>query len=631
MVKFSLVLLSLLILPAAASAVDAVDFELRVYQTDPVSGNDRLLLADTTAIVSGYPAQGFLLMMSVDLELTAADSTEASFLVHAVTLNDIPQNFARSFRVEYGLQARLDSIRGKNETVYSLRLSPLQRRDYDTTGCGYSHRRAGEFKVDPSAYADIYFVPQSLGDFYWNSVKALVDERYELYRDINHFTTAGKYAFYLCPCLMPSVIWDKRFGTMIDPTSSTAFALYTREFSSAYPFVIMHAATLRNYGYAPPFLSEGLAGYLGFARYDMKKMAQAGQVVPLGDLMNTHRYLTTDPILADRTAASFVRYLIDQYKITTFLTVYRQADDLTLRDTLEKVYGRSLGTLEREWLTYLDTLTVQFAQVAQFADEAETMRDYRQLLIYSEDMLREAISTQDSLTAMIYLVRASFFNGDYYKATEYAQRQAALQPANARSWMSLAAYQMMNGLYDDAFESLTKARGIDSSDMYIAFNLGLNHLYRGQREDAAFVLEQVVRKPDGAPAIEARLTLASILFRSQRSDDMDRARRLCREAADKLAPLLAGGTSSAASYLWAGIAYLGLEDTGTAWDYLQVAQLLESRPFYQGMIHLWLGKVADVRGEHDVAREYYGRVLSLASSDYHQKEARALLKGPYVY
>lgn len=628
MIKRLTLALAVCLAPTVAVAVDAVDFDLRIYQMDPGTGRDRLLYSDTTTIVHGIPAHGFVLFMSVDIELTSADTSQASFLIHTVTLSDIPHNVARSFTAEYGLQARIDNIRGKKDSTYSLRVAPLHRKQVDTTGCGYNHRSAGTFKVDPTAYTDIYFVPQTLADFYWNSVKGLVDERYQLFRDINHFTTAGKYSFYLCPCLVPSVIWDKRFGTMVDPTSNTAFALYSREFASAYPFVIMHVATLRNYGYAPPFLSEGLAGYLGFARFDMKKIVGMDENIPLAELMDTHAYLKADPMIADRTAGSFVRYLVDQYKITPFLELYRRADDVSLRDSIEKTYGRSLATLEREWLAYLDTLSVEFQQIAYFADEVETMRDYRQMLVYSEDMLMHASTYHDSIAALTNLSRACFFNGNYYRATEYARKQAELQSNSARALMGLAAYQMMNGLYEDAEVSLNDARQIDSTDMFVAFNLALNHLYQGRRQDAVLLLDQVVKKAEAAPVVESRLTLASILFQSGKSADAERAQRLCRDAADKLAPVLAGGTSSSATYLWAGIAYLGLDDTGTAWDYLQVANMLESRPFYRGMVNLWLGKVSDARGEHDVARDYYGRVLSLASSDYHQQEARRLLKGP---
>ena len=82
-------------------------------------------------------------------------------------------------------------------------------------------------------------------------------------------------------------------------------------------------------------------------------------------------------------------------------------------------------------------------------------------------------------------------------------------------------------------------------------------------------------------------------------------------------------------YLWNGIALLGKEDTGGANDQIISSIFLEPRPFYQGMGYLWLGKIADLRGERDVAKDYYRLVLSTSSAAYHQAEAKQWLERPY--
>ncbi|MBD3402165.1 hypothetical protein GF420_04665, partial [candidate division GN15 bacterium] len=278
MMKFLSLCFCLFLLPAVSLAESGVEFELQVLQADS-AGADHLLLADTIEVLDTISARGFFLMLSTDIEIEQIDSAGVSFQVHAVTMGETPQNLSRRFRAEFGVPARLDGIEGKNGASYSFRLRPLREIQRDISPCPYSHRTKGVFRVTPSAYTNIYYLPNSVADFYWNAVKTLVDQRYELFRDINKFTLSGKYSLYLCPCLIPSVLWDQRFGTMIDPTTSSVFAIYSRDFNSAYPFVVLHAATLRNYGYTPPFLSEGLAGYLGFARYDMGKMLEEGAEV----------------------------------------------------------------------------------------------------------------------------------------------------------------------------------------------------------------------------------------------------------------------------------------------------------------------------------------------------------------
>jgi hypothetical protein len=56
---------------------------------------------------------------------------------------------------------------------------------------------------------------------------------------------------------------------------------------------------------------------------------------------------------------------------------------------------------------------------------------------------------------------------------------------------------------------------------------------------------------------------------------------------------------------------------------------LENRPFYVGMVNLWLGKVNDLTGNRQAARDFYGAVLAGQSADYHQKQARYYLEHPY--
>ena len=74
---------------------------------------------------------------------------------------------------------------------------------------------------------------------------------------------------------------------------------------------------------------------------------------------------------------------------------------------------------------------------------------------------------------------------------------------------------------------------------------------------------------------------------------------------------------------------LGKDDTSNANDQIISAIFLETRPFYQGLGYLWLGKLADLRKEREVAKEYYAKVLELPAAKYHQAEAKRLISRPY--
>ena len=89
--------------------------------------------------------------------------------------------------------------------------------------------------------------------------------------------------------------------------------------------------------------------------------------------------------------------------------------------------------------------------------------------------------------------------------------------------------------------------------------------------------------------------------------------------------ILQANSSNSSVYMWMGIAYLGLDDYTNAINNLHIAEFLESRPFYQGMIALWLGKAYLNSNNSEQAKEYLAQVLSYASADYHQVEAKELL------
>ena len=330
MIRLLTILITLIFLSGGfvtAVAENAVKCEFSVYQTDSLKG-DVLLLADTSDFVKGVPATGFLLSFSVDLEVQEIDSTRCIFIMHVITLGPPANTYSRSFTVEYGLPARLNNIKGKLETNYNLVITPLEKTDVDTSECNFYHNRQGDFKFNPTANMDIYFVPNSLGDYYWNLVKGLHESEYRQFKSLFNLNLPGKHKLFLCPCPLSSVIWDSRFGQMSDPTRNNSFGLFTRGLNSADPFVVLHTSILRQFGYAPPFLSEGWAGYLSFAFYDMKNIVKENKNVPVTYLLNTYNYLQASPTLADRTASSFVKFLIDQYGFDKFRKLYEISDDL---------------------------------------------------------------------------------------------------------------------------------------------------------------------------------------------------------------------------------------------------------------------------------------------------------------
>jgi len=189
---------------------------------------------------------------------------------------------------------------------------------------------------------------------------------------------------------------------------------------------------------------------------------------------------------------------------------------------------------------------------------------------------------------------------------------------------------MMNGEYAQADTSLERATRLDSANSLVRFNRALLEMSTGDTLKARELLGQVIQS--GAPSggmIESQMMLAGLLSASGSASDKSEAQNHYGSVVATLARQDQRHNPSVSQAMWLGIAYLGTGDTGNAEDFLQTALFLETRPFYQGMILLWLGKVADVRGERQLARDYYEKVLAGASAHYHQEEARRLLERPY--
>ncbi len=611
-----------------SAAADGVEYALDIFQQGPQGPVH--LMSDTTEAIAGKSKTGFLLSFSTDLQTESVDSAGAAFTIHVVTLGPPANTYSRRYRVEFGLPARMDDIIGKNGAKYSLVVTPQQKVAIDTSLCPFDHEGKDVFQFQPSANMDLYYVPGSYADFYWNTAKGLLETDYRQFRGGFNLNLPGKALVFMCPCQIPSVIWDKRFGQMMDPTKNTTFVLLAKGTITLDPFVVDYLGLMRQFGYAPPFLSEGWANYGSFAMYDMKKMLEAGQTMPLDSLLDTYAYLTADPVIADRMSATFARFLIDSYGVGKFRQLYSEADDLNLRDKLASVYGTSVDSLDGQWRNYIDTVTITWAMLGQEIQKAEALNNYARMEEYARSMLDMAPGHIDSLYALGVLKRSLFYEGDYYDATEVAKAHLALDQTDPRNWLALGAYEMMNGLYDQSREALLNGRAVDSTDQTLWFNLALNSLYTGDTTTAESLLVEIVSDPKGnGPQGESRIYLGELVRRHRNKADSARAMNYFSAALSAYQHELQTNQTNPSIYMWMGIAALGFGDTDNAYNSLEMALFLETRPFYIGLINLWLGKLSDVLGDHTAATDYYGAVISGASAEYHQAQARNLIEHPY--
>ncbi len=622
-----LILLSLLLV-STVSAKDGALFKIDIFQIENSTETNHLIYSDSFDIVVGKTITGFVGPFSLDIELLSSDSMKTIFTTHIITLGTGAKTYSKKFAVEYELPARIENIIGKNKSEYLLVLSPLSYKPNIELYCNYNHKNQKDFMFKPTAHTDIFYVPSSLGDFYFDSIKEILESNYRMFRDFLNLNIPGKIQIYVPPCAMNTVLWDRRFGTSVDPTRNTAYAIYNKDFTTIDPFIFNHTATLRTYGYTSPFLSEGLANYFSFAMYEMKKIVQEKRTIPLENLLTTYSYLKADATVADKTSTTFVRFLIDSYSLKSYMDAYEKADDINLAETLQEVYKKTIAELENEWLTYVDTFRIINESYLTYASSSEMMMRYDLMLEYSQTYLEKSRTSNDSLRAFFNLKRASFFNGNYSDAVKYQQALINILPEQrATEWMALGSYSLMAGENEKAYSYYQEALKLDDDNHLVKFNLSLYHHLTGDSEKAKEILLSNFSTIKGAATQgETRILLADIMANSKSDADKKSAKQYYQEAANLYMRLVQTNGNSSTGYMWLGKAFLGLAEYEKAINNLLIAQFIETRPFYLGMINLWLGKAYTATGDIKNAETYFGLVISSSSSAYHKKEAKELLK-----
>lgn len=585
------------------------------------------LLTDTFDLLVGRRTSGFLVSLSTDITIRSADSGAAQIDVQATSFHLRADLKSQQFRVEYGLPARLGPVTGKNNARFYLTIVPIGLTSVDTSGCNFSLASDGDFVAEPTAHTDLYYVKQTLGDYQWLTMKSLFEDQFRQLDSSAHLAIPGKYAVYLSPCRLPELIWDDRFSMLIDPVRSSCYVILNPQTNSADPFALKLAAVWKNFGYTPAFIAEGLAGFQSSHIVQMKQLLRQKQALMPEALLTTSAYFAADPVLADRTASSFAAFLIQAYGLDRYLVWFRTADDLNQQLTLESSFGAPLGRLTAEWKRWVDTASFSSSTYGRWISDAETAGDFTHASELAELVLPALPRRVDSVALIAEIARFQFFDGNYQKAADWQAVRQRLDSAAAD--ISNAAYQMMLGNYATAKSLLLDMLKSDSASSVILFNLGVLANAESKPTEAERWWRKSSSQGSGSGRLESKVMLAHQIVQQGKTEELREAQAAFSEAISTYSSLVGQHMISPHGMLWSGIAYAGQQNTSDAYQALSIADFIEVRPFYRGMIALWLGRVHDLRGERDLAKSQYQRVIESSSAAYHKFEAKSHLITPF--
>ena len=107
--------------------------------------------------------------------------------------------------------------------------------------------------------------------------------------------------------------------------------------------VVMSLRFLRNWGYAPALLLEGVASAPEFCDLYAKDNLKNSKLPKLSTLGVTRKYRALDRTTSSMAAGSFVTYLLRTRGLGKLREWYQQSTDLTVPQMFEQVYGTVSG------------------------------------------------------------------------------------------------------------------------------------------------------------------------------------------------------------------------------------------------------------------------------------------------
>lgn len=610
-----------------------VEIEIVVRQKPMLLDKYFEIVRDTVEAPVGKKLLVSLVNFSLDLRVEKADSQAVEFTAHLVTYGSNPYNFANRFKIEYGLPARIENIPGKGNSFYQILLSPRKITDDVGISCQFDPDLSGQFNVDPTNNFDIYYIKYSLADYHWNNIKNYLEAEFTRFREAFELAAPGKMNLYLCPCPVPTVHWDKRFGYMIDPGRSNIYTIYTHEYKSVDALLPNMLRLMRLWGYAPPFLIEGLAGYFEFSGYEMKKLRRDGKIPSVKNMLTASSYYQTEPKTAETVAASFVKFLTDTQGPAKIKQWYQAVDDLNIYREFETIYGQPLDSLEQHWLEYIDTLTLERRLFDFYASRAGSLYRTDQQINYLEEMSRLDRTIRDSLETWSKLAPVYYQNGNYYQAEKGYRILLTHDPKQtAFYYLVLGNLQLIDGNYGVAYRLFDSALIHDSAMTSVRLPQARILALRGDTLKAIQMVEDNLgSEKSPAARIEYLLFLGKLRGTRGANFDSTASQEFYTDAVAWATELASKSPDDPTNKLRLGLAYFGLKEWDKARELLELANFIDNRPYYQCEALLALGNLYDLKKEYETARDHYRKVLALPAAVFQREQAQQNMETPFRY
>ena len=618
---WTVILFSLIFLSTKVYAVPAVKLDIKVFEGEKENKKSFGLIDQREVLLWDlFETSSFQANFTISVKPTILDSTNIRLKLSLFTL---PPEFQMLFKEEIIKNKdtlKIENIKFKGGKVLKALLIP-EITDEKELDCNLITIDTATWYSDASAHYQYHYLRFSLADYQWNQNKGYLEAEYKWLQKGFNFTHPTKVEYYLCPCELKEIAWDKRFNTALDPTKSKAFVIYNSDTKSVDTPAGASVFFYRFWGYSPMFLVEGVSGYVGLNHYLAKKLKNEKKLYPLKELLKNYQYREKEGWIAWVQASSFCRYLIDTYGSGKFKELYDLSTDLTLKKKLEEIYFDSLAVLEKDWLKSLDGYVEPEGNLQLFANFMLFYGRYDKAEVILNDLMESTLGKKKILEG---LGSVNYTKGNYQKAVDIFKQLIKEDSSLALSHFYLGNMYHILGRIDSARIEYNKAINLDSNFASPYVSLAYFELSQNKIDSAQILFETALKKnPILDNLIEINLGLGDIL--KQRGPDSVAEQRYT-EALGYAYRMLNQLPENPNAFYKVGLSFLKLEEPDSSISHLKVAHFLESTPYYKGKILLALGEANELKGHKEVAKEIYAEILKIPSGEEERKKAEENIK-----
>jgi tetratricopeptide (TPR) repeat protein len=452
----------------------------------------------------------------------------------------------------------------------------------------------------------------SLADFLWNVKMGYLERIYDNFRNSFSLTSSEKIEYIFHPGPADSFYINPARDYAIQPRKMRIDVIFGHERDGVMPDAAAELLIYKLWGYGPRWMAAGFAGYYGDNFLRLRKFADRLNAVNLGLQLADEAWVDTDT--GRIVTGALARWLVDSEHPAQFMELYRNSTSPDFAVKFTEVYGRDLESVLADFITHARGYKPQPGELAYYASLYMDQGDYAAARGYFEELVAQKDAEGDRFWQPLKI--SQFWLGDYDEASKSISSIAGYRcdPLNnvieiAKSGKPLFVYGLCITL------SSTRP-----AELYTT--MASYHLDEGNVAMAESMLVQI--KDEGRSTPEYFIEAGRLnLMKGQPADS------LLGQAAAMALSRAAQTPHDPINYLVAGQALALMGDYGMAQENLETAHFLETRPYFLGQVLLELGKLSDLKGERDRAREYYDEVSSINAGAYQKALTKRYLETKY--